>query len=316
MPKSAGAPQKPSPPGTPPMSELAQQIEAYLAELRREGSSPHTLDAYAADLREFLEFLSPPGEEPPPAAAIDRLTMREWLLGLHRQKLSTATIRRKLAALRGFFQLQVREGRCAVNVARLLRTPKQMQHLPDVPSPAHLKELVDAVGGPKPERPHPVRDRAIFEILYGCGLRVSELAGLNLADLDRGEGWLRVRGKGRKERQVPVPSQAAAALERYLDGRAVVLDEPAVFLNHRNGRLSDRSVRSIVKFYSSALQADDSLHPHSLRHAYATHLLSGGADLRAIQELLGHARLSTTQKYTQLSLTDIIASYQKAHPKA
>jgi integrase/recombinase XerC len=157
---------------------------------------------------------------------------------------------------------------------------------------------------------------ALFEFLYGCGLRVSELVGLNLDDIDRGERWLRVRGKGRKERQVPYGAKAEAALERYLPERKARPAEMALFLNHRGGRLTDRGVRLIVKLYATALAGDPSIHPHSFRHAYATHLLADGADLRAIQELLGHARLSTTQKYTQVSLTDLIAVYDRAHPKA
>jgi integrase/recombinase XerC len=179
-----------------------------------------------------------------------------------------------------------------------------------------VNSLIDGVGAQTSERPFPARDRAIFEILYGCGIRVSELAGLNLEDIDRSEGWLRIRGKGRKERQVPLPGQASQALERYLATRAIVRDEGAVFLNHRNGRLTTRGISGIVKLYATWLANDPSVHPHSFRHAYATHLLADGADLRAIQELLGHARLSTTQKYTQVSLTDLMAVYDKAHPKA
>jgi integrase/recombinase XerC len=147
-------------------------------------------------------------------------------------------------------------------------------------------------------------------------VRVGELAGIDLGDIDRTERWLRVRGKGRKERQVPVPGKAAEALERYLAERPVVRDQPALFLNHRESRLTARGIRGIVKFYSTLLSGDPSIHPHSFRHAYATHLLADGADLRAIQELLGHARLSTTQKYTQVSLTDLMAVYDRAHPKA
>jgi site-specific recombinase XerD len=218
--------------------------------------------------------------------------------------------------VRGLFGFLLREGLVAVNVARLLRTPKAPKKLPDVMTAAQANALIDGVATNKLERPHPARDRAIFELLYGCGLRVSELAGLNLDDLDRSERWLRVRGKGRKERQVPLPGKAADALERYLAGRPVVRDERAVFLNHRNGRLTARGIRGIVKLYATVLAEDPSVHPHSFRHAYATHLLSDGADLRAIQELLGHARLSTTQKYTQVSLTDLMAVYDKAHPKA
>jgi integrase/recombinase XerC len=210
----------------------------------------------------------------------------------------------------------LREGVVPVNVARLVRTPKAPQKLPEVMSADQVNALIDGVSTESLEQPHPVRDRAILELLYGCGVRVSELAGLNLHDLDRSEKWLRVRGKGRKERQVPMPGKAAEALERYLAERPVVREQAAVFLNHRGGRLTDRGIRGIVKLYATLLNGDPSIHPHSFRHAYATHLLADGADLRAIQELLGHARLSTTQKYTQVALTDLIAVYDKAHPKA
>jgi len=156
----------------------------------------------------------------------------------------------------------------------------------------------------------------LFELLYGCGLRISELVGSNVGDFDLSEGWVRVRGKRKKERQVPIPGAALAALRRWLDARRPAEGELAVFVNHRGGRLTDRGARGIVKMYSIALAGDSALHPHSLRHAYATHLLSAGADLRAIQELLGHASLSTTQKYTQLSLSDLMNVYDKAHPRA
>ncbi len=297
---------------------LGGQIELYLAELSREGASPHSLRAYASDLGQFLEYLSPPDLEPPEPAAVDVLILREWLVSLYRDNLSAVTIRRKLAAVRGLFRFLLREGVIPVNVARLVRTPKAPKTLPDVPSTEQVNTLIDGVGADSLERPHPLRDRAIFELLYGCGLRISELAGLSLEDIDRSEGWLRVRGKGRKERQVPLPGKAAESLDRYLSERPVAAerDERAVFLNHRRGRLTDRGIRGIVKFYATVLSGDSSIHPHSFRHAYATHLLADGADLRAIQELLGHARLSTTQKYTQVSLTDLMAVYDKAHPKA
>ena len=298
------------------MSELARQIERYLQELARGGASPHTVAAYAADLRHFLEFLSPPDMAPPDPGAVDLLILREWLAALYRMKLEAVTIRRKLAAVRGLFRFLVREGVVRINVGRLVRTPKAPRKLPEVMTPDQVNTLIDGVGAGKLERPFPARDRAIFELLYGCGVRVSELAGLNLEDVDRAERWLRVRGKGRKERQVPLPGQAAAALERYLAQRPVMRDERAVFLNHRGRRLTARGIRGIVKFYATFLIGDPSIHPHSFRHAYATHLLADGADLRAIQELLGHARLSTTQKYTQVSLTGLMAVYDKAHPKA
>ncbi|HEV2447740.1 MAG TPA: tyrosine-type recombinase/integrase [Candidatus Sulfopaludibacter sp.] len=298
------------------MSELASQIGRYLGDLQRAGNSAHTVTAYAADLGEFLEFLSPPETEPPEPKAIDVLTLREWLLWLYNRPNTAVTIRRKLAAVRGLFKFLLREGFVTVNVARLVSTPKAPQKLPDVMTPEQVNTLIDGVATNRLERPHPARDRAIFELLYGCGVRVSELAGLNLEDLDRAERWMRVRGKGRKERQVPLPGKAAEALERYLAERPVVREETAVFLNHRGGRLTPRGIAFIVKLYATYISGDPSVHPHSFRHAYATHLLADGADLRAIQELLGHARLSTTQKYTQVSLTDLMAVYDKAHPKA
>jgi integrase/recombinase XerC len=299
-------------------SRLEYEIERYLAGLARTAASPHTLDAYRSDLRQLIEFLSPPGVEPPAPESIDLLLLREWMLWLYRQELEAVSIRRKVAAVRGLFQFLQREGVAAINVARLLRLPKAPQKLPVVMTAEQMNTLLDDVAAGKLERPYPSRDRAMLEVLYGCGVRVSELAGLNLDDLDRAaeETWMRVRGKGKKERQVPLPGQAAAALERYLAERPVAREERAVFLNHRGQRLGVRGIHGIVKLYATVLCGDPSVHPHGFRHAYATHLLAGGADLRAIQELLGHARLSTTQKYTQVSLTDLMKVYDKAHPKA
>jgi integrase/recombinase XerC len=299
------------------MSELAERIESYLAELRRENVSAHTLRNYAADLEQFLEYFSPPGEAPPASAKIELLAIREWLGDLYRRKLSALTIRRKLAALRSFFQFLVREGVLAVNTARLVRTPKAPKTLPVVLTAEQTNSLVDQVAAGKIERPYPERDLAIFELLYGCGLRVSELAGLNLDDFDLGERWIRVRGKGKKERQVPFGGKAAKAVDAWLAVRNPrAAGERALLLNYRGGRLSDRGIRDIVKLYAVLLTGDSSIHPHSFRHAFATHLLADGADLRAIQELLGHAQLSTTQKYTQVSLTDLMGVYDRSHPKA
>jgi integrase/recombinase XerC len=298
------------------MTELETQIRRYLAELARIGNSPHSIRAYESDLLQFLAYLSPPDLAPPALREIDPLVLREWLASLYRDELDPASIRRKLAAVRSFFRFLLREGVVDINVAKLVRTPKAPKKLPEVMTAEQVNTLLDGVATGKLERPSPARDRAIFEILYGCGIRVSELAGLNLEDLDRSQGWIRVRGKGRKERQVPLTTKAADALESYLSERPVVRDERAVFLNHRGRRLTTRGISGIVKLYATYLAGDPSVHPHSFRHAYATHLLADGADLRAIQELLGHARLSTTQKYTQVSLTDLMAVYDKAHPKA
>jgi integrase/recombinase XerC len=186
--------------------------------------------------------------------------------------------------------------------------------LPDVPNAETTNAIVDANLPPELERPDPKRDRLLLEMLYGCGLRVSEAVGLDIEDIDRSERWLRVRGKGRKERQVPYGTKAATALGTYLQDREDRTG--ALFLNRFGNRLSDRGARNIVKFYATYTVGDFSIHPHTLRHAFATHLLSDGADLRAIQELLGHARLSTTQKYTKVSLEDLTRVYDKSHPKA
>jgi integrase/recombinase XerC len=298
------------------VSELQRQIGLFLEELKRENVSGHTVRCYASDLGQFLEYFSPPGGEPPGISELDRLALREWLGELYRRRLKAVSMRRKVAALRSFFRFLIRQGLADVNVARLIRTPKAPKLLPRVMTAEQANTLLDQIAAGKLERPHPARDLAIFELLYGCGLRISELVGLNLADLDLAGRWLLVRGKGKKERQAPYGSKAAGALERYLSVRPAQPEETAVFLNHRGRRLSDRGARGIVKLYATLVGGDPSLHPHSFRHAFATHLLSDGADLRAIQELLGHARLSTTQKYTQVSLTDLMGVYDKAHPKA
>lgn len=301
------------------MPDLREQIALYLDELRRQNASAHTVRNYASDLDQFLAYFTIPANEKPRAEAIDALAVREWLGHLYEQRLTAVSMRRKLAAVRSLFKFLLREGIVDKNVARLVRTPKAPKTVPAVMSAEQTNALVDgvALAADKFERPFPARDLAIFELLYGCGLRISELVGLNLDDFDFHERWIRVRGKGKKERQVPYAGKASLALERYLQLRQPDRENTrTVFLNHRGSRLTDRGARGIVKFYARMVTGDSSVHPHSLRHAYATHLLSDGADLRAIQELLGHARLSTTQKYTQVSLADLMAVYDRAHPKA
>ncbi len=200
--------------------------------------------------------------------------------------------------------------------ARLLRLPKMPKTLPEVPNTEVTNALVDGSSREELDRPFPERDRLLLELLYGCGLRISEAVGLNLEDFDRGERWVRVRGKGRKERQIPYGTKAGEALETWLKVRRSETEPRAIFLNHRGLRLTDRGARNLVKFYATYVAGNSSIHPHTLRHAFATDLLSSGADLRAIQELLGHSRLSTTQKYTQVSLTDLMRVYDSAHPKS
>ena len=301
------------------MPDLGGHIRRFLEELRRQNASAHTLRNYASDLEQFLSYFTLHDQPPPKVEAIDALAIREWLGHLYEQRLTAVSMRRKLAAVRSLFKFMMREGVISNNAARLVRTPKAPKSLPVVMTAEQTNTLVDAIpaAADKLERLFPARDLAIFELLYGCGLRISELVGLNLDDFDFGERWVRVRGKGRKERQVPFTGKAATALDRYLAARSpAVAGERALLLNHRGRRLTDRGARGIVKFYARMITGDSSIHPHSLRHAYATHLLSDGADLRAIQELLGHAQLSTTQKYTQVSLADLMAVYDKAHPKA
>jgi integrase/recombinase XerC len=298
------------------MSELAQAIVDFLGDRARRNDSPHTLRNYGADLSEFLDYFSPPGAEPPAPADIELLSLREWLAHLYGREQKPATIRRKLASLRAMFRFLSREHRIERDPARLLRLPRMPKTLPDVPNTEVTNALVDGTSREDLERPFPARDRLLLELLYGCGLRVSEAVGLNFEDFDRGERWVRVRGKGRKERQVPYGSKAADALGSYIEVRKSEKEPQALFLNHRGSRLTDRGARNIVKFYATYVAGDSSIHPHTLRHAFATDLLSHGADLRAIQELLGHARLATTQKYTQVSLVDLMRVYDSAHPKA
>jgi integrase/recombinase XerC len=300
------------------MSELETQIVSYLDDLRRTGASGHTVRAYESDLAQFLEYFSPEGSEPPALAEFDVLKLREWLASLYDRRLDRISMRRKLAALRSFFRHVVRQGILRTNPARLVLTPKAAKKLPVVMSAEQANALVDGVPSEQIQAAWPARDRAMLEFLYGCGLRASELVGMNLDDIDFTERWVRVRGKGRKERQVPFGSKAAAALDRYLPERCAATEtrEQAVFLNRYGRRITTRGLQGIIKLYAVLVSGDSSIHPHSFRHAFATHLLSDGADLRAVQELLGHAQLSTTQKYTQLSLTDLMAVYDRAHPKA
>jgi integrase/recombinase XerC len=293
------------------MAHIRECIAKYLAELERRGASKHTLRNYGSDLEQFAAYFEPPGETPPTVEQLDLAMMREWLGGLYDQGLTVVSVRRKIAAVRAMFKFLLRERIVEKNPASRLRTPKTRQRLPEVMSAEKTNNLLDGA-----EQFSKDRDLAFLELLYGCGIRVSELVGINLEDIDLREGWLRVRGKGNKEREVPVGGRAVQAVERYLSVRSAQPSERALFVNSRGGRLGDRQVRRLVKQYALLVTGDSTVHPHSFRHAYATHLLSDGADLRAIQELLGHARLSTTQKYTQVSLKDLQAVYDRAHPKA
>ena len=319
----------PSSPNDRPSGKLAQGelrhlIGRFLDSLARANFSTYTLRSYRSDLRQFVAYCSPPGESPPPAAEIDPLLIREFMADCFERGNINRSVSRKLSALRAFFNFLIREGLVMNNPAKLVSMPKTPQTLPAVMTPEETNTLIDSIPGARRDGSKkdgqvssaiPHRDRLIFELLYGCGLRVGELVGLNLDDFDWDERWVRVRGKGRKERLVPFGKRAAEALDAYRQTRGHE-KQPALILNVRGSRLTARSVERIVKRYALLLAGDPTLHPHSLRHAFATHLLSDGADLRAIQELLGHASLSTTQKYTQLSLKELMEVYDRSHPKA
>ena len=317
------------------MKSAVGQFLNHLRSVRN--ASPHTLRSYDSDLNQFVAFLTPPGVETPAISEITHLMIREFVAHLHDLGLQKSSIARKLAAIRSLFKFSVREGMVIRNPARLVATPKLPKRIPSVLSAEDLNAFLDGVvarpattssehrrpGAPSESRLLVKRDRAILELLYASGLRVSELTGLNLADMDRKGLMLRVRGKGNKERIIPYGGKAEQALEAYGPTRDEILrkasskgDHQAVFLNHLGTRLTPRSVARIVKKYVRLINVNWDLHPHSLRHAFATHLLADGADLRAIQELLGHSSLSTTQRYTHASIRQLLEVYDKAHPRA
>jgi integrase/recombinase XerC len=331
-------------------------IDKYLEYLRSvRNSSPHTVSNYGKDLSQFVAYLTPPEEQTPALAAVNHGMIREFVGHLHEQGLEKSSIARKLAALRSFFKYCVREGHLKENPARLVPTPKLPKRIPSVLSAEEMGDFLNQIGtAAKPAIPSVAagknasrkpaksagakteaadeglllkRDRALLELLYAAGLRVSELTGLNRTDIEQTERVLRVRGKGNKERIVPYGSKAQEALVAYWPVREDLLAQhatkrrsaphtEAVFLNYAGRRLTQRSVGRIVKKYVRLANVNWELHPHSLRHAFATHLLADGADLRAIQELLGHQSLSTTQKYTHASIRQLMEIYDKAHPHA
>ncbi|HPW54349.1 MAG: tyrosine recombinase XerC [Thermoanaerobaculaceae bacterium] len=298
------------------MSWHLDELTSYLRDERN--LSAHTLRAYEREVAAFREFAaSEMGCEEP--AAVTPAMVRAYLAHLHASRLSRRSMQRALGALRTFFRFLSREGWVTANPARIVPTPRAPRTLPEVVTAPQIGELLGAL----PDSPVGRRDRAALELLYGSGLRAAELVGLDLDDVDLGHRLVRVRGKGGKERVVPFGRPAERALRAYLPDRAAWRStattadsrEP-VFVNQRGGRLSDRSLRRILVAAVRLLTSVHHLHPHTLRHAFATHLLEAGMDLRAIQELLGHASLSTTQRYTHLDLAHLLETYRKAHPKA
>ena len=291
------------------MQQLMADFEQHLAVERN--LSDHTRRAYRQDLEEFKSFLQQDSTTALRVTEVDSLVLRRYLACLHRKN-SRSTIARKLSALRSFFAYLVRQGVLSTNPGELISTPRQEKYLPKTLTVDEVFALIEQQGG---SELLVCRDRAILEVFYSCGLRVGELTALNVGCVDLEQDLVRVSGKGGKERLVPLGRQARVALERYLDIRGMVQDKDALFLNYRGGRLSARSIeRNFKQLLLKASLIKDAT-PHSLRHSFATHLLDGGADLRAIQELLGHASLSTTQKYTQVSLDRLMEVYDKAHPR-
>jgi integrase/recombinase XerC len=297
-------------------SEIQKGIRKFLDSLRGErNASAHTLRAYGNELKRFAEYLGPDGRW----KEIDHVTIRGFLSHLHGCGLSKVSVARGLAALRSMYKWLAREGIVQQNPAKLVASPRLPKKLPRVPT---MEEINGLLNTEMPETAaFPERDRAIFELLYGCGLRNSELVGTELGDIEEANGVILIRGKGKKQRYVPLEGAAADALTAYREARQRVLNTThkntrRLFINQRGGPLTTRSVGRIVKKIAVSRGLAPDLHPHTLRHAFGTHMLTEGADLRAIQELLGHERLSTTQKYTQLSINHVMAVYDKTHPRA
>ena len=285
---------------------MKDPVAGFLRHLSVEkNASPHTLRSYRSDLVEFTRSLEGAVE------GADSRTIRAFLVSLHARGLDPVSVARKLAAVRSFYRFLVRRGVVERNPARETRGPRRAQKLVSFLPIDEATTLVDAraLGGAARDR-----DVAILEVLYATGLRVSELTGLDVEAVDRSERTVRVLGKGRKERIVPYGAAAAKALERYLAPRPAA--RGPLFVNARGGRLTDRSVRNVVRRAARSAGVVRRVTPHTLRHTFATHLLDAGADLRAIQELLGHSRLSTTQRYTHVGTDQLMRVYDAAHPRA
>jgi integrase/recombinase XerC len=297
------------------LSSMQKAVTQFLQSLRERNASPNTLLAYGKDLAEFVKYIGPI-EKPD---QLDHVRIRGFLSRLYERGLGKTSVARHLAAVRSLYKWLAREGKVKQNPAALVSTPKLPKKLPRVPT---IEEVNNVLDGQLPETAAFVeRDKTILELLYGCGLRNSELIGINLDDIHWSNETILVRGKGRKERMVPLGDTAAEAIRDYLSKRKELLaakkrTTPALLVNLRGQRLTTRSVGRIVKHIAVSKGLSPNVHPHTLRHAFGTHLLEEGADLRAIQEMLGHERLSTTQRYTQLSMKHVVDVYDKTHPRA
>jgi len=293
---------------------VEKTIDQFLRSLRERNASPHTIKAYTGDLDNFSAYVGQRSW-----SGIDHVTVRGFLSHLYERGLSKTSVARSLAAVRSLYHWLAQEGIVERNPAALVSTPKLPKKLPRVPT---IEEMNSVLDGQMPEvAAFPERDRMMFELLYGCGIRNSELVGINLDDIRLSAEAILIRGKGKKERYVPFGDSVKTALTAYLPFRQQVLAEhrkttSALLINRRGGRLTTRSVGRIIKRIAVAKGLPPDIHPHTLRHAFGTHLLEEGADLRAIQEMLGHERLSTTQRYTQLSMKHVLQVYDQTHPRA
>lgn len=297
------------------LSPMQKAVIQFLQHLQELNASPNTILAYGKDLAEFVKYIGPI-EKPDD---LDHVRIRGFLSHLYERGLGKTSVARHLAAIRSLYKWLAREGKVKQNPAALVSTPKLPKKLPRVPT---IEEVNNVLDGQLPETAaFGERDKTILELLYGCGLRNSELIGINLEDIHWSNETILVRGKGRKERMVPLGDTAAEAIREYLIKRKELLaakkrTTPALLVNLRGQRLTTRSVGRIVKHIAVSKGLSPDVHPHTLRHAFGTHLLEEGADLRAIQEMLGHERLSTTQRYTQLSMKHVVEVYDKTHPRA
>jgi integrase/recombinase XerC len=292
---------------------MRKRIFEFLAHLKNERTlSPHTVRSYLSDLEQFAGFLGNAD-----LAAVDHRTLRQYIAGLLKLGITKTSIARKLSAVRTFFKYLNREGVLANNPARLVSTPRREKRLPAVLTVDDTLRLMGAPGtGREDDRADVLRDRAVLETLYSTGIRASELIGINREDINHHDRLIRIRGKGRKERVVPVGHTALNAVDAYLIKKKNVPENAAVFTGPAGKRLTARTVQRILENYRKKLGLQQKASPHTLRHSFATHLLESGADLRSIQELLGHASLSTTQRYTHLNLDSLMETYDKAHPRA
>jgi integrase/recombinase XerC len=293
---------------------VGSAVADFLRHLRERNASVHTQRAYGRELANFSAYVGSRGWK-----QIDHIAIRGFLSQLYDKGLSKTSVARALAAVRSLYQWLAREGVVEQNPARLVATPKLPKKLPRVPTIEEMNTMLD---GEMPETAaFPERDRLMFELLYGCGIRNSELIGIDLDDIHRSAEAILIRGKGKKERLVPFGDSVKAALANYMPARQMRLAEArtntaALLINRFGGRLTTRSVGRIVKRIAIAKGLSPDVHPHTLRHAFGTHMLEEGADLRAIQELLGHERLATTQRYTQLSVKQVLQVYDQTHPRA